>query len=278
VLGNPDSKLTEPVVMRYVKGVTMADGKPLVCGQLRTNNSYTIGCQVFNTNTGQWNPFAKPLSNSRYYFAPVALPSGTYLLGGGSRSTSEFLATGSSNWTAGPSIPGNGAHPYYCAVALNSTAFVIIGSTGHTKHVQVYNEATDSWTYWPDLPQPRYAQGCLKYGDKILVTGGYLPKESSSLEKYTKTTLIIDVSTGNNRYAGNMTIPRHYHEMMMYEGKPFVVGGYSRGTGSVKSMEEWDDATETWSLSSLELKNTNYRFPLLNIPNHAPDEFCLTHG
>ena len=138
-----------------------------------------------------------------------------------------------------------------------TTAFVIIGSTNEEKSVRVYNVATESWIYWPDLPQPRYAQGCLKYGDKILLTGGVLPKESSSLERYTKTTLIIDVTTGNNRYAGNMTIPRYFHQMMMYEGKPYVVGGYRRINGQYeKSMEEWDDTTETWSLSSLELKDT----------------------
>ena len=67
---------------------------------------------------------------------------------------------------------------------------------------------------------------------------------------------------------------------MMYEGKPYVVGGTANSsrTGNVKSMEEWDATTETWSLSSLELKINNHNFPLLNIPNHAPDEFCLTQG
>ena len=80
------------------------------------------------------------------------MPAGTYILGGySSRFTSEFLPTGSTVWQAGPDIPHPGL-AYGCAVAIDSTRFVIVGGkvfspdTDAVANVRVYDTASDAWT------------------------------------------------------------------------------------------------------------------------------------
>ena len=83
----------------------------------------------------------------------MVLPEGAYILGGGgsslNRYTSEFLPTGGTLWQAGPDIPSPGLS-HACAVAIDSTRFVLIGGKTHTPvdsvpNVRVYDSGSSTW-------------------------------------------------------------------------------------------------------------------------------------
>ena len=97
----------------------------------------------------QWRPHST-LREDRYLHSVVVMPVGTYILGGYSnRYTSEFLPTGSTEWQAGPNIPPPGL-AYGCAVAIDSTRFVVTGGkvfspTDAVANVRVYDTASNVW-------------------------------------------------------------------------------------------------------------------------------------
>jgi len=100
--------------------VTTTDGKTLVCGgRVDTTRSsgyktsdFTASCLQFDYESKSWKEHSQLLSVYRFYASTVTLSRGTYVLGGRrmtpATSSSEFLATGSSLWTQGPRIPGEG--------------------------------------------------------------------------------------------------------------------------------------------------------------------------
>ena len=93
------------------------------------------------------------LRDERWFHSVVVLPEGAYILGGGgsslNRYTSEFLPTGGTLWQAGPDIPSPGLS-HACAVAIDSTRFVLIGGKvfdpkDSVPNVRVYDSASSTW-------------------------------------------------------------------------------------------------------------------------------------
>merc|ERR1712115_303159 len=120
--------------------VTTADGKTLVCGGL-TSSRFTSSCLQFDYESKSWKEHSTLLSPYRLLASAVTLSRGTYVLGGDDdASSSELLATGSSVWTQGPHIPGDGVFAS-CVAKLSDTEFVILGG-GHDDKTQarVYDE------------------------------------------------------------------------------------------------------------------------------------------
>merc|ERR1712180_548252 len=86
--------------------VTTTDGKILVCGGY-TPSGYTRSCLQFNSQSKTWEHHSNMLNRNPFQASAVVLKHGVYILGGEfSKSSSEFLATGSTVWTQGPDIPG----------------------------------------------------------------------------------------------------------------------------------------------------------------------------
>merc|ERR1719186_2000754 len=103
---------------------------------------------TFNTTSNDWYQSSK-LQHRRKYSSVVTLASGPYVLGGEfSEKTSEVLRDG--NWTDGPNLP------FYVviskAIELNTSSFVIIGGNWDKDQVWAYNEDTEGWSRWPNLP------------------------------------------------------------------------------------------------------------------------------
>merc|ERR1711962_51242 len=109
--------------------VTTTDGKTLVCGGC-TSSGYTASCLQFDYQSKSWKEHSTLRFRYRHYASAVTLSRGTYVLGGedyaDARSSSELLATGSSVWTQGPHIPGEGVYGS-CVAKLSDTEFVILG-------------------------------------------------------------------------------------------------------------------------------------------------------
>ena len=90
------------------------------------------------------------LREEREFHSVVVLPEGAYILGGKlNRYTSEFLPTGGTLWQEGPDILSPGLS-HACAVAIDSTRFVLIGGKvfnpkDSVTNVRVYDSVSSTW-------------------------------------------------------------------------------------------------------------------------------------
>jgi len=241
--------------------VTTADGKTLVCGG-RTPSGYTASCLQFNFKSKTWEHHSSLNSRLRRFSSAIALKHGVYILGGYTsdvQSNSEFLATGSSNWTPGPNIPGPGVYRS-CALKLFDTEFVILGGQDMTQ-ARVYSTTKNKWTEWPRLSEGVYGQSCLRLGEKIIMTGGIY---GTRVPRYTRRTVIIDTKTGSAREVGSLKYYRYYAGMELYGDKPVILGGYDGINRTRRSDGEiWNMDTETWEVADISLNIAREAFSLV---------------
>jgi len=237
--------------------VTTADGNILVCG------GYTP-CLQFNFQSKTWEHHSSLKSNDRYYSSAIAFNHGIYVLGGydSSRSSSEFLATGSSEWTPGPTIPGRGVYQS-CAAKLSDTEFVILGGYRDKTQALVYNTAQKQWREWPRLSEGVSAQSCVTLGNMILMAGGL----SSVSRGYTGRTVIFDTKSGSAREVASLKYPRGFAAMEIYRGRAVILGGrdgsgYS-GYEYRSDGEVWNMDTETWEEADIHLNIARSEFSLV---------------
>merc|ERR1711962_509017 len=141
--------------------VTTTDGKTLVCGGRKSSRS-TASCLQFDYESKSWKEHSTLLSDYREFASAVTLSKGTYVLGGreDAKTSSELLATGSSVWTQGPHIPGDGVHNS-CAAKLSDTEFVILGGYYGRTQARVYDETRDKWRSWPRLTVDVSVHSCV---------------------------------------------------------------------------------------------------------------------
>jgi len=248
--------------------VTTADGKTLVCGG-RTSSNYTASCLQFNSQSKNWEHHSTMRGKNRYLSSVVELRHGVYIFGGEfgdvSRS-SEFLATGSSMWTWGPSIPGDGVRDS-CVAKLSDTEFVILGGSSDGGQARVFNYETGEWREWPRLAvsgiwtyghrDEAYGHTCMGLGDIVLMAGG-----SDHNWDITGRTVIFDTKTGSAREVASLNHARGWAAMVLYGGKPLILGGHDSKT-SRSDGEIWNMDTETWEEADIHLNISRYRFSLV---------------
>merc|ERR1711874_138106 len=116
----------------------------------------------------------------RSYGAVVELKQGVLFLGGAgsatSKTTSDFLATGSLQWQQGPRLPQDMYQ--FCAVPVTESRFITInGDKIHEFDAAIAGPTSEEgWrdsTLWPTLKTRRgYGHSCTKHGDKVILAGG----------------------------------------------------------------------------------------------------------
>ena len=250
-------------------GITTSDGRHLLCGgaDRRVHRS----CVIFDHSRHAWSEYS-PLLEDRVWPSPVALPSGTYMLGGrDSPNTSDFLPSSADPvvpWSRGPTIPGPGVYAS-CATDLNTTHFVVLGGSipGAERLVRVYDTEAATWTNWPELPFRCDYLACIRVANQILVTGG----SNKDTGESTSTFLRIDVNTGEMTTASPLQQARQGHEMVEFEGKVLVVSGsvYPDIERRTTSIEELDEKTGRWKFYSTNLQRARAGFGLFKIPVKA---------
>merc|ERR1712126_584190 len=196
--------------------VTTADGKTLVCGGYTDSPSgSTKSCLQFDYESKSWREHSSHLSSHRVRALAVTLSRGTYVLGGqlSAGTSSEFLATGSSVWTQGPDIPGDGVYKS-CVAKLSDTEFVILGGIQDETQARVYDETRDEWRSWPRMNHGKYGHSCVGLGHIILMAGG----------DDTTETIIFDTITGSAREVASLKYSRRDAAMVLYGGKPLILG------------------------------------------------------
>jgi len=242
--------------------VTTSDGKTLVCGGY-TGTKDAPSCLQFNYQTKKWEPHSI-LTKPRRFSSVIELKSGVYILGGeadDARLSSEFLATGSSEWTQGPDIPGRMGVRQSCAAKLSDTEFVILGGFYDGTQALVYSETSGEWRHWPKLPEDQgvFGQSCVGLGDIVLMAGGWDPAV------ITGRTIIFDAKTGSAREVASLRYPRHEHRMVLYRGKVVILGGEDDDTGLRTDGEMWNMDTETWEEAPIALSTARWSFSLVRL-------------
>ena len=231
--------------------VTTTDGKTLVCGGMipyyYSNYQSTETCLQFDYESKSWKEHSPLLSIYRFQASAVTLSRGTYVLGGGefdADKSSDFLATGSSVWTQGPLIPGEGVYRS-CAAKLSDTEFVILGGDDDETQARVYNVENKEWREWPRLTVGVSGHSCVRLEDTVLMAGGFS-------DGYSRRTVIFDTKTGSARELASLKYPRYNAAMELYRGKVLILGGQD-DTGLRTDGEMWNMDTKTWEEADIHL-------------------------
>merc|ERR1712061_978405 len=156
-----------------------SDPTPLIasCGGYAGGYS-TASCLVLDLENQRWDESRMGnLTTPRSGGAVVELKQGVLFLGGfGSKTTSDFLATGSLQWQQGPRLPQ--AMTSFCAVPVSESRFITInGDKIHEFDAAIAGPTSEEgWrdsTLWPTLKTRRVGHSCTKHGDTVILAGGY---------------------------------------------------------------------------------------------------------
>jgi len=227
--------------------VTTADGKTLVCGG-QTTSGYTASCLQFNFQSKTWEHHSNMKSKNRAFASAIAVQSGVYIFGGYDEAwnTSEFLATGSFEWTHGPQVD-KGVR-FSCAAKLSDTEFVIV--LGGSEAL-VYDTITQRWTNWPRMTRGVFGHSCIRLGDTVLMAGG-------------SRTVLFDTKTGSAREVASLKYPRAHASMVVYNGRALILGG-NDGKIWRNDGEMWNMDTETWEEADIHLNIGREYFSLVTM-------------
>ena len=213
------------------------------------------------------------LTTPRNNGAVVELNQGVLFLGGlygsaTSKTTSDFLATGSLQWQQGPRLPQ--AMTSFCAVPVSPTKFLTInGDKIHEFDAAIAGPTSEEgWrdsTLWPTLKTSRTdTPGCAKHGNKVILAGG------DSGRRVLQSTLVLDITTRTISTGGDMASPRMWFNLATISrgggDTTFALAGYS-GSELLNSVEEWEEESSTWKAAG-NLDTPRDSFGVVTIPKN----------
>lgn len=154
---------------------------------------------------------------------------------------------------------------YLIPICLLVTLALLAACDGDTNGIQgdhelqsleVYNPATNAWTYLADMPTPRSTATAGVIGGKLYVAGG---KDSRAGRGAMNELEIYDPATDTWTEGADMTTRRWGPSSAVVDGELWVIGG-SFSTDIVYDVVEiYDPATDSWETG-----------PSLHIPRYRP--------
>ncbi|KAH9373418.1 hypothetical protein HPB48_009463 [Haemaphysalis longicornis] len=199
----------------------------------------TSFCFRYHVQTGEWNVTA-PLKHARGYHGVAVLNNSIYAVGGVDAndlllSSVERYDQEEDKWV----VLEKGL---YCGrmgmgvAAFQGSLWVVGGivqisglQTCSTAYVEIYNPATDQWTYAANyLPSPRTCVSLLNVNDKELYCfGGIFYNCVGPTRKLLTIDDILVYSEKKKvwRQVSCMPAPRHNAHVLQYQSQAFVVGG-----------------------------------------------------
>ena len=193
----------------------------------------TKKCFGLDLLSGTWRPMA-PMTVARNDHTLVKLNNGILAIGGASLGETliEIYNRDFDFWTAMPQWTGLlDSISGHCSVAINNFEIMIIGDrTGNTFNTSViFNVNTGEWTNTAPIPNPRYAHACVLTNingiSGVLVTGGSDFHSAANDYYPASQTDFYQIELDSWISLANSTYPVEEHQMVMYEGKPTIIGG-----------------------------------------------------
>ena len=248
--------------------VSVCGGKISSGSSIYSSVSDTSSCLVLDVENQRWEKnVIGDLTRSRTRHAAVSVENvGTYLIGGGlsnNPTTTDFLASGLTEWSAGPALPVSMYSP--CAVKISQFSFLVIkGFDIREYHVDIANPTSFSgWQQaikWPRLQTYRDDQpGCALTNDnKVVIAGGW------TSGTYLKSSEVLDLATRKITNSGDMTSSRRFFHLATTtlggETKIFAFGGRSTISTFVDSVEHFHPNNNSWTLAPTTLKEKRGNF------------------
>ena len=107
------------------------------------------------------------------------------------------------------------------------------------------------------------------YKGKVIVTGGHNGINRRGGNNWLKSTEVIELSSWVSKRAGDLNIQRVAQGMGIVDinGKSkLIVFGGTDGEVDLDSIEEWDEDTETWTMSTMKLSKGKCFFGFCQLP------------
>merc|ERR1712061_753557 len=262
-----------PSTRRAHQTFKTSDPTPLIasCGG-KTTGDFAASCLVLDLNNQRWDESRMGnLTTPRTRGAVVELKQGVLFLGGSgsatSKTTSDFLATGSLQWQQGPRLPQ--AMDNFCAVPVSQTKFLTInGDKIHEFDAAIAGPTSEEgWrdsTLWPTLETSRVGHSCTKHGDTVILAGGYSGRGNL------QSTLVLDITTRTISIGGDMATPRRWFSLATISRgggeTTFALAGWS-GSTHLNSVEEWEEESSTWKAAG-NLDTARSSFGVVTIPKN----------
>jgi N-acetylneuraminic acid mutarotase len=111
-----------------------------------------------------------------------------------------------------------------------------------------YDPAKRSWSDLPPLPKPRSSHDIVVAGNKLIVVGGWNLSGDSDDAVWMDTTLILDLSAANPKWA---TVKQPFQRRALiaavYEDMVYVIGGFTAEAEASREVDLYDPVMNKWS-------------------------------
>ena len=218
---------------------------------------------------GKWICHSK-LNIKRYLGVFVEMPTGIFAFGGCSdHHIFEFLKNGSTVWKKVSKIPmieeekEDGTVGETCFVPeaghkISPNEIILIS---HIKLMK-FNIESEEFTEFLKLGyKDIHFFASVIFNGKVIITGG--EEQVNNKRYYNYDTLIVDLTTQKCRKGGKMKVARSRHAMEVISIKnkmKLIAFGGEVDIGKLKSVEIFDEETETWTLMDKELNQKRKMF------------------
>jgi N-acetylneuraminic acid mutarotase len=184
----------------------LGDGRVLVVGGTTSSGGATNEVEIYDPAAGTWMR-ADPLRNPRYNHAATLLADGRVLVTGGF-------------------TPG----------AFHTA----------TRKAEVYDPASDEWSFTGSMQQPRAVHAAALLADgRVLVAGGVTSPPNALV--VTATSELWDPATDTWTSTGALLVPRRAVDAeRLADGTVLVAGGYTPGGAATATTELFDVAAGAW--------------------------------
>lgn len=234
----------------------LADGRVLLAGGQSNFRDREDLVAVWDPADGRWTePGA--LAQARAGHALALLYDGRVLVTGGewlgrapgSVATEELLDpdAGATHPTAGS--PMVQPRAFHTATVLGGGRVLVAGglnsfSGGDAVEAELFDPATETFTYTGSLAHPRGGHAAVRLGDgRVLVVGGL-----DAAWTYVAEAELWDPDTGAFTPAGALTTPRADHTAtLLADGRVLVAGGTDADGTRLDTVELWDPATRAFT-------------------------------
>ena len=234
----------------------LPDGRVLIAGGFISEESPTLGAEVFDPRTGRFAALPRMLT-LRHSHSATMLPNGKVLIAGGytagsiTSAAAELFDPATNSFTPTGSLRTTRAG--HIATLLRDGRVLIAGGVGagwsFLASAEVYDPATGKFTRTGDMTVARESHVAVELRDgRVLVIGGHRDRRAditlyASAETY-------DPVNGAFTRVGDMGVRRHKHDaVLLRDGRVLVTGGADErdNRGQYNSTELFDPRTATFS-------------------------------
>ena len=176
------------------------------------------------------------------------------LFGGFIKSKSFYSYSPSSKqWTRLPDLPSK--RTYHGTVVIDKTIYIVSGRGNSI--IDIYDEWTKRFQTVNKIKNPRYKFGICPLKDDILIAGGMEGELEGTLQN---TCFSYNTASNTFKQLRSMKSKRCGHVLAnMNDECVYAIGGWNNQNGCLSSIEQFDPATEQWTIVK----------PKLNIARHG---------